>query len=118
ESHLQEVPRWLLHRAFGFVIDLNWNASCFYTKGGRKRQVECPKMRHRRQMTNYRRHAGELVRKLPDGRHLVTALNQPTKVVDSEGNEIVPSPSEVIALKLISETPFPRKSWNEDRFAA
>ena len=40
------------------------------------------------------------------------------KVVDSEGNEIVPSPSEVIALKLISETPFPRKSWNEDRFAA
>jgi hypothetical protein len=69
-------------------------------------------------MANDRRLAGDLVRKLPDGRHLVTAFNQPTKVIDSEGNEIVPSPLEVIALKLISEMPFSRKSWNEDRFAA
>jgi len=75
-------------------------------------------MRHQRQMSNYQRLAGNRIRKLPDGRRLVTAFNQPTKVIDSQGNEIVPSPSEIIALKLISEMFFPRKFRTEDRFAA
>jgi hypothetical protein len=75
-------------------------------------------MRHQRQIANYQTLAGDRVRKLPDGRRLVTGFNQPTKVIDAEGNEIVPSPSEIVALKLISEMFFPRKFATEDRFAA
>lgn len=87
-------------------------------KSGGQKQVECPKMRHQRQIANYQRPAGDRVQKLPDGRRLVTAFNQPTKVIDAEGSEIVPSPSEIVALKLISEMFFPRKLPTEDRFAA
>jgi hypothetical protein len=45
-------------------------------------------MRHDVQMRDYRGFAGGMVCKLPDGRRLVTEFNQPTKVVDAEGNEI------------------------------
>jgi hypothetical protein len=62
-------------------------------------------MRHQRQITNYPRLAE--VRRLPDGRLLVTAFNEPAKVIDSDGNEIVPSPSETVVLELISEMSFP-----------
>jgi hypothetical protein len=74
-------------------------------------------MRHQRQMRDHQRPAREHVRKLPDGRHLVTEFSQPTKVVDIEGNEIAPSSSEIAALIAISEMSFPRKFRTEDCFA-
>jgi hypothetical protein len=47
------------------------------------------------------------VRVLPDGRVLVTGFNVPSRVVDREGNEIEPSPSELTALERICEMSFP-----------
>jgi hypothetical protein len=35
---------------------------------------------------------------LPDGRRLMIEINQPTQVVNTEGNEMAPSPSEIVAL--------------------
>jgi hypothetical protein len=67
-------------------------------------------------MWDHQRLARENVRKLPDGRRLVTELNQPTKVVDTEGNQIAPSSSEIAALIAISEMSFPRKFRTEDCF--
>ncbi len=66
-------------------------------------------MRHQMQMRDYRGFAGGNVCKLPDGRRLVTDFNQPTKVVDTEGNEIAPSPSEIAALMVLSKISFPKK---------
>lgn len=74
-------------------------------------------MIHQRQMGNQPRLGGELVRRLPDGRRLVTALNRPTKVIDSDGNEIVPSPSEIVVLELMSDMSFPALFWTEDSFS-
>ena len=54
-------------------------------------------MRHR-QVRDYRPFTGEAVHRLPDGRHLVMNFKGPAKVIDLEGNEMAPSPSEVIAL--------------------
>jgi hypothetical protein len=71
-------------------------------------------MRHQRQMWDRRGLARESVRRLPDGRRLVTELDQPTKVVDIEGNEIAPSPSEIAALMAVSGMSFPRKFRTED----
>jgi hypothetical protein len=67
-------------------------------------------MRHDVQMRDYRGFAGGMVCKLPDGRRLVTEFNQPTKVVDAEGNEIAPAPSEIIALMAVCGMSFPKKS--------
>ena len=62
-------------------------------------------MRHQRQMANYPRNVE--VRKLPDGCLLVTGFNVPAKVIDCDGNEIEPSPSELVALERICEMSFP-----------
>jgi hypothetical protein len=77
---------------------------------------EMHKMRHQMQTRDHRGLACGNVRKLPDGRRLVTEFNQPTKVVDAEGNEIVPSSSEIAALLAISNISFPRKFRTEDHF--
>jgi len=53
---------------------------------------------------------------LPDGRRLVTPPNQPTIVIDIEGNEIAASPSEVVALTAVSEMSFPKKFRSADWF--
>jgi hypothetical protein len=71
-------------------------------------------MRHPRQMASYPRDVE--VRALPDGRVLVTGFNVPAKVIDCDGNEIEPSPSELVALERLCEMSFP--SLGEDCFAA
>ena len=58
-------------------------------------------MRHQ-QVRDYRPFIGKTVHELPDGRRLVMEFDRPTKVIDLEGNEIAPSPSEVIALLLLA----------------
>ncbi len=65
-------------------------------------------MRHQ-QVRDYRQFTGETVHKLPDGRRLVMDLDRPAKVIDPEGNEMAPAPSEVNALLVLAEMPFPRK---------
>ena len=74
-------------------------------------------MRHQIQMRDHQRFARGDVRKLPDGRRLVSEFNQPIKVVDREGNEVAPSSSEIAALIAISEISFPPKFRAEDCFA-
>ena len=74
-------------------------------------------MRHHGQLRDSRRSAREGVRKLPDGRRLITAFDQQAKVVDREGNEIVPSRLEIAALMAIREMNFPRKLPAEDSMA-
>jgi hypothetical protein len=65
-------------------------------------------MRH--QVQNCRRFAGGTVYRLPDGRRLVSEFNQPAKLIDAEGTEMAPSPSEVAALIAITVMAFPRKN--------
>jgi hypothetical protein len=50
------------------------------------------------------------VQRLPDGRRLVSEFDQPTKVVDTYGNEIIPAASELVALKAITKMVFPRRA--------
>ena len=71
-------------------------------------------MRHHGHVRNHGKFARECVRKLPDGRRLITELDQQTKVVDREGNEIMPSRSEIAALTAVSEMQFPGKFRLED----
>jgi hypothetical protein len=68
----------------------------------------------RQQVRNCRRFTGGTVHRLPDGRRLVSEFNQPTKVIDTDGYEITPSPSEVTALKAITEMVFPRKRVRDE----
>ena len=71
-------------------------------------------MRHHGHARDHGKFARECVRKLPDGRRLITELDQPTKVVDREGHEIAPSRSEIAALIAVSEMDFPVKFRAED----
>ena len=64
-------------------------------------------MRHVRDYRR-RRFPDGTVHRLPDGRRFVNTFDQPPKIIDTEGNEITPSASEVIALEAISGMSFPR----------
>ena len=68
-------------------------------------------MRHRH-VRDYRPFTGETVHRLPDGRHLVMNFKGPAKVIDLDGNEMTPSPSEVIALLALARL-FPGKKANQ-----
>jgi len=69
-------------------------------------------MRHR-QVRDYRPFTGETVHSLPDGRHLVMDFEGSAKVIDLEGGEIAPSPSEVIALLALARLS-PRKKADRE----
>ena len=68
-------------------------------------------MRHQ-QVRDYRPFTGETVHRLPDGRHLVMDFEGSAKVIDLEGGEIAPSPSEVIALLALARLS-PRKKADQ-----
>ena len=80
----------------------------------RNSKRECPKMRHQ-QVRDWRPFTGETVHPLPDGRRLVTELDRPAKVIDAEGTEISPSPSELTALLAVAGMAFPKKAANGKR---
>jgi hypothetical protein len=82
--------------------------------GTRSSKRECSIMRHQ-QVRDYHLFARETVRRLPDGRRLVTDLDRPAKVIDLEGNEFAPSPSEVTALLALAGMTFPRKKADGKR---
>ena len=72
-------------------------------------------MNHQVPLRDYRRVMGGTVRKLPDGRRLVTRINQTPTVVDEEGHEIEVSGAEFVALTAVSEMSFPKKLRSKDR---
>src|SRR5438132_8590247 len=74
---------------------------------------ESANMKH--QVHNYSRFASDTVYELPDGRRLVSAFDQPAKVIDAEGTEISPSPSELAALLAVAGMAFPKKAANGKR---
>ena len=74
---------------------------------------ESANMKH--QVQNYSRFARDTVYELPDGRRLVSAFDRPAKVIDAEGTEISPSPSELAALLAVAGMAFPKKAANGKR---
>ena len=70
-------------------------------------------MKH--QVHNYSRFASDTVYELPDGRRLVSGFDRPAKVIDAEGTEISPSPSELTALLAVAGMAFPKKATNGKR---
>src|SRR5437879_8080753 len=74
---------------------------------------ESANMKH--QVQNYPRFTGDTIYELPDGRRLVSAFDRPAKVVDAEGIELSPSPSELAALLAVAGMAFPKKAANGKR---
>ena len=78
-------------------------------------------MKHQVQFRDYRE-VGKTVYMLPDGRRLMTPLNQQATMVDLEGHEIIVSSSELRALIAVSEMSFPKKfrstEWLADELSA
>jgi len=74
-------------------------------------------MIHQVPFRDYRGVVAKTVRKLPDGRRLVTRLNERPTIVDEEGHEIEVSGSELVALTAVSEMTFPKKSRSTDWLA-
>ena len=70
-------------------------------------------MKH--QVHNYSRFVSDTVYELPDGRRLVIGFDRPAKVIDAEGTEISPSPSELTALLAVAGMAFPKKAANGKR---
>src|SRR5438552_7696714 len=70
-------------------------------------------MKH--QVHNRSRFPGDTVYELPDGRRLVSGFNRPAKVIDAEGAEVSPSPSELAALLAVAALAFPKKAANGKR---
>ena len=74
---------------------------------------ESANMKH--QVQNYSRFTSGTVYQLPDGRRLVSGFDRPAKVIDAEGIEISPSPSELAALLAMAGMAFPKKAANGKR---
>ena len=69
----------------------------------------------KQEIQNCRRFVGGTIQRLPDGRRLVSEFNKIPKVIDTDGIEVAPSPSEVEALIALAGMIFPRKMCMEKR---
>ena len=69
---------------------------------------------HSVQIRDYRGCTDNTIRKLPDGRSLVTGANQPAKVIDLDNNEMTVSSVELVALIAVSTMSFPKSFQSAD----
>ena len=69
----------------------------------------------KQQVRDYRGLCTDTVYRLPDGRRLVNEFDRPARVIDTAGNEMTPSSSELAALLAIARMELPKKNANGKR---